>query len=142
VESWERTSRTDLGELELVGLDLRDSRVGPSLGPSRKFRIVFGHSPDFSLSPLEADLMLAGHTHGGQVQIPFFGPLVTLSRLPRRWAGGGMVTLEGNRRLIVSRGLGMERGPAPRLRFNCRPQIVVVDLVPSSRSNSNKTQLP
>jgi predicted MPP superfamily phosphohydrolase len=40
--------------------------------------------------------------------------------------------LSGERTLIVSRGIGMERGDAPRLRFLCRPQIVIVNLEPSA----------
>jgi predicted MPP superfamily phosphohydrolase len=124
------TTITNLGELELVGLTLMASRRGVELPAKLGFRIVLGHAPDFALHPVDADLILAGHTHGGQVQIPFIGPLLTLSGVPKTWADGGLTTLEGGRRLIVSRGIGMERGGAPRLRFNCRPEIVVVDLVP------------
>ena len=39
--------------------------------------------------------------------------------------------------LVVSRGIGMERGTAPRLRFLCRPEIAIVDLVPSSADSSS-----
>lgn len=125
-----RTQVLDLGPLELAGLDLRDSRVGAVLPPKRKYRIVVGHAPDFALRPPSGDLFLAGHTHGGQIKLPFIGPLLTLSLVPRAWAGGGLVDLPGGQKLIVSRGVGHERGPAPRLRFLCRPEIVVVDLLP------------
>lgn len=72
------------------------------------------------------DLVLAGHTHGGQVVVPFFGPPYTASRLPRRYAGG----LNDYRGipLHVSRGVGMERGFAPQVRFLCPPEICVVDV--------------
>ncbi|MBI2922792.1 MAG: hypothetical protein HYY18_17200 [Planctomycetes bacterium] len=99
----------------------------------RKFHIVQGHYPDFSLGDVQADLLVAGHTHGGQVRLPFVGPLLTLSRVPRRWAGGGVFDLGGGRTLVISRGIGMERADAPRLRFLCRPQVVVVDVVPAGR---------
>lgn len=122
---------TDLGEIELVGLSLNASRGDSALPPKKGFRVVVGHAPDFALGPMDADLLLAGHTHGGQVKLPFFGPLITLSAVPRSWAGGGLVTLDGGRHLIVSRGIGHERGGAPPLRFNCRPEIVVIDLVPT-----------
>jgi predicted MPP superfamily phosphohydrolase len=117
--------------LTVTGLSLEDS-VNPRLGiPGRRsgLHVVFGHAPDFALGGIDADLLLAGHTHGGQVVLPFFGPPITLSRVPRSWASG-LTELAHDRHLIVSRGIGMERGPAPRMRFLCRPEIVVVDIVP------------
>jgi predicted MPP superfamily phosphohydrolase len=91
---------------------------------------VLGHSPNFSLGQVSADLLIAGHTHGGQVQIPFIGPMLTLSQVPRSWASG-VVTIAPGKVLVVSRGVGMERGNAPRIRFRCRPELVILDLVPS-----------
>jgi uncharacterized protein len=72
---------------------------------------------------------VAGHTHGGQVRIPFIGPLATLSAVPRSWAAG-ITDLPSGGKLFVSRGIGMERGNAPRMRFCCRPELAVIDLVP------------
>jgi predicted MPP superfamily phosphohydrolase len=119
-----------LKELNLTGLNLNESgnlrmRVG-NPNPN-KFHVAFGHVPDFALGKTEADLLIAGHTHGGQVRIPFFGAPITLSHIPREWASG-LTELDGGRKLIVSRGIGMERDPAPRLRFLCRPQLVFVEL--------------
>lgn len=93
------------------------------------FHIVFGHAPDFALSKPMADLLIAGHTHGGQVQIPFFGPVFTLSKVPGSWADG-VTDIDENTKLVVSRGIGMERDSAPRLRFLCRPEIVVITIEP------------
>ena len=98
--------------------------------PDARTHIVVGHAPDFALGSVDADLLLAGHTHGGQVQIPFFGPIYTFSSVPRTWGGGGLHSLSGDRVLYVSRGTGMERADAPRLRFNCRPELTVLELVP------------
>lgn len=75
-------------------------------------------------------MLVAGHTHGGQVRLPGIGPLITLSAVPRSRAAGVIHPASGATR-VVSRGLGMERGPAPRLRFLCRPEIVVIDVVPA-----------
>ena len=96
-----------------------------------ELHIVLGHAPDFSLSPnVDADLLIAGHTHGGQVRLPGIGPLITFSRVPRAWAAGHTKLTE-EKHLVVSRGVGMERRDAPRLRFLCRPQLVFIDVVPN-----------
>lgn len=101
-----------------------------SLVGEEDVRILLAHYPDAYtlLRPgSRVDLLVAGHTHGGQVQIPFFGPPITLSGVPRRVAAGGLHELEG-RRVYVSRGLGVERGWAPRLRFLCPPEITLLRL--------------
>ena len=117
-------------DFELTALGLEDSfNTRLSIPESNLFHIVVGHSPDYALGDVRADLLVAGHTHGGQVRLPLIGPLITLSRIPRAWAAG-MTSLSGDRTLVVSRGIGMERGAAPRLRFLCRPQLVIVDVVP------------
>ncbi|MDZ4782481.1 MAG: hypothetical protein SGJ19_19720, partial [Planctomycetia bacterium] len=77
----------------------------------------------------DADLLVAGHVHGGQVRLPGIGPLITNSLLSRRWAAG-VTQLSGDRTLVVSRGIGMERSYAPRLRFLCRPELMVIHLTP------------
>lgn len=125
------SSSIDLGPVELTGLTLEDSEnIFLSIEGKEKFHIVLGHRPDFSLGEVDADLLIAGHTHGGQFQIPFIGPMMTLSAVPRAWASG-MTTISPGKILLVSRGIGMERGNAPRMRFNCRPELVILDLVPS-----------
>jgi hypothetical protein len=78
---------------------------------------------------IEADLLLAGHTHGGQVRLPWIGTLTTGCLVPRAWAAG-MTELPNGGKLIVSRGTGRERGESPQIRFLCRPELVVIDLVP------------
>jgi len=97
--------------------------------PAGDVRIVIGHQPDYVI-PLSAstrvDLALAGHTHGGQVALPFFGPPYTSSPLPRRYAGD-LHDYRGTL-LHVSRGVGMERWTAPQVRFLCPPEICVLDL--------------
>jgi uncharacterized protein len=93
------------------------------------FHIVVGHCPNFALSAIAPDLMIAGHSHGGQVAIPGLGPLIKGSSVLRAWAAGHTEIAPG-RHLVVSTGIGPERGNAPRLRFFCPPEIVIIDLLP------------
>lgn len=103
--------------------------------PRADHRVFIAHAPDFIDSlPAPVDLVLAGHTHGGQVVVPFFGPPRTSSRLPRRYAGG-LHDYRGTW-LHVSRGVGMERGFAPPVRFLCPPEISVLDVRFPSRRGS------
>jgi predicted MPP superfamily phosphohydrolase len=104
--------------------------------PRADHRLVISHSPDFVDSlAAPVDLVLAGHTHGGQVVIPFLGPPRTASRLPRLYAGG-LHDYRGTP-LHVSRGVGMERGFAVPVRFLCPPEICVLD-VRFQRSRSRR----
>ena len=66
----------------------------------------------------------------GLVQLPLIGPLVTFSAVSRTVAAGGVFERPGGH-LVVSRGVGLERGDAPRLRFLCAPEVVVVDVLPA-----------
>ncbi|MCC7292963.1 MAG: metallophosphoesterase [Phycisphaerales bacterium] len=93
-------------------------------------RILLTHLPDIlsRMSPdSRIDLVVAGHTHGGQVVIPGFGPPVTFTIIPRDAAAGGLHTLDG-KRLYISRGIGLERGYAPRVRFLCPPEVSLLTL--------------
>ena len=67
------------------------------LGGEDDVRIVLSHAPDTILAltgPPRADLVVAGHTHGGQIVIPGFGPPVTFSSVPRDVAAGGLHRLD------------------------------------------------
>lgn len=131
VQVFPETAEVDAGPVHITALSLDDSFDRMlSVPASDRFHVVFGHAPDFALGAVQADLLAAGHTHGGQVRLLGL-PLVTLSHVPRRWAAG-VTRLAGDRTLVVSRGLGMERGRAPRLRFGCRPELVVIDVEPES----------
>lgn len=137
VRTFEQTTRIELPEITLTALRSRDSRNHlPRIPPSEKFHILFGHAPDFALDAPPADLLVAGHTHGGQVRLPWVGALITLSEVPRAWAAG-LTALPSGGNLVVSRGIGLERGDAPRLRFLCRPQIVTIDILPAAGESTS-----
>jgi predicted MPP superfamily phosphohydrolase len=130
VRAFPATGRAEQAQVAITALSLEDSFFEKlAVLPADRFHVVFGHAPNFALGDVQADLLVAGHTHGGQVRLPFVGPLVTLSAVPSSWAAG-VTALPGGRTLVVSRGAGMERGGAPRLRFLCRPEIVVIDVHP------------
>jgi hypothetical protein len=93
------------------------------------FTILLHHSPD--LAPQAAatgaiDLQLSGHTHGGQVRVPWFGALVTASFYFKALEMG--LYQLNDMLLFVSRGIGLEGKGAPRVRFNCRPEVTLLIL--------------
>jgi uncharacterized protein len=86
--------------------------------------IILAHDPVwFAHVQSPAHLMLAGHTHGGQIRLPIVGPLVNASKAPLRWTYGHIV--EGGRQLYVSSGLGTSGVP---LRVGIPPEFVVFAL--------------
>ncbi|MEM7759990.1 MAG: metallophosphoesterase [Cyanobacteria bacterium P01_A01_bin.40] len=111
-------------------------------------RLVLSHNPDSAqvLQQWRVDLQLSGHTHGGQIVIPHYGPVLSLlpkirkhvprplrNRLPYikdcakvtinwRWASGWHQVKQNQ--LYVNRGLGTYR-PG---RFNCPPEVTVITL--------------
>lgn len=68
------------------------------------------------------DLCFGGHSHGGQVRLPFVGPLVTRSSLPRKFARGPF--RQGRTTFHINHGLGSGRWTP--WRFNCRPQATIL----------------
>jgi predicted MPP superfamily phosphohydrolase len=90
------------------------------------------HSPDLAEETAQrlplVDLYLCGHTHGGQLQVPGFGPPLTMCSSPRHIAAGGMFHTATGLPYLVSRGVGMEGDYAPRFRLNCRPHLFLLTL--------------
>jgi uncharacterized protein len=85
--------------------------------------ILLAHEPDiFPEVPKQVSLTLSGHTHGGQVRLFGYSPLVP-SRFGNRYAYGHVI--EDDRHLIVSGGLGFSILP---IRFGVRPEIVSIEL--------------
>ncbi|MDE0065681.1 MAG: metallophosphoesterase [Acidimicrobiaceae bacterium] len=98
-------------------------------GSSVDLRIVLAHQPDEIrlIESTPVDLLVAGHTHGGQIALPFIGPVVTASDVPRHVAAGGLHELHGTP-VYVSTGVGRERRTAPQVRFGVRPSIGIIDI--------------
>ena len=91
--------------------------------------LLLSHSPDpFPAVPRRVGLMLAGHTHCGQIRLPFVGALSTMSEHGQRYACGRID--EGGRTLIVTAGLGTSLVP---LRLGARPDMWLVRIGPERR---------
>ena len=92
--------------------------------PGNAFSLLLYHTPDLMpvAAQLGVQLYLCGHTHGGQLRLPFYGALATSSRWGKKYEMG--LYREGNTTLYVSRGLGMEGLGAPRARFLAPPEII------------------
>ncbi len=116
--------------IELLGLDdahirRQDLRLVPREAPER-FGFAVMHSPDSIPEAVACGyaLVVAGHTHGGQVRLPLVGPLVTNSHLPRRLVSG--LLRMGGSVVHVSPGLGTSKF-AP-FRFLCPPEATLLEL--------------
>ncbi|MEH6940301.1 metallophosphoesterase [Bacillus sp. JJ722] len=92
--------------------------------PQNAYSILLSHAPDFAdrANNEPISLQLSGHSHGGQVKIPFYGALVTPPFAKKYYEG--MYELE-NMKLYVNKGLGTTRLP---FRFLARPEITVFTL--------------
>lgn len=124
--------------IELVGVD--DPHIGRDdypfvagpADPSVDLRIGLTHSPEPRVLDAMADdgfdLLLAGHTHGGQVAVPFYGALVTNCGLDRTMAKGLHRWPFSDAFLHVSAGLGTS--PTAPVRFACPPEATILTLLP------------
>jgi hypothetical protein len=138
---------TGLRELsgEAVTLDLPGGRIwvaGAPMGeswwarqlapqaPPDAVKLFLYHTPDAIEPAADADMdvCLAGHTHGGQVALPYYGALITLTRSGRKYQRG--LYRVGDMSAYVSRGIGMEGHGMPRVRFCSPPEVTVIDIVP------------
>ncbi len=91
--------------------------------------IVLFHTPDCidSASWAGADLYFCGHTHGGQIRIPFYGALATLTKTGKRYEAG--LYRAGNLVAYTNRGIGLEGAGPAAIRFLCRPEVAFFDIV-------------
>ncbi len=139
-------------DAELVSLKKKDARFSiMGIGVDNNFRdtsflkrmnendynILLFHYPGINeeLPDVPVDLFLSGHTHGGQISLPFYGALVTLSKYGKKYESGRYNI--GQRILYVNRGIGMEGGFAPRIRFWARPEITVFHIEPKEEIQLN-----
>ena len=119
-------------DLYLAGLDdlwKGQADVSASMAERRPEQtcLLMAHIPDILPKvPASVDLTLCGHTHGGQVKVPFVGAVVTASAFGTRFLEGWITEPVP---AFVSRGLGMVSLP---LRFLSQAEIIIFDLEPNS----------
>lgn len=98
--------------------------------PDADCRLVLAHNPDTADTGFtrRVDLMICGHTHGGQIVIPFVGAPV----LPvhNKTYSSGLKTSPRGTQVFISRGIGWALYP---VRFNCPPEIAVLELRPAAQ---------
>ncbi|MCS7057458.1 MAG: metallophosphoesterase [Meiothermus sp.] len=89
--------------------------------------LLICHNPDYLYQvPKSVDLTLCGHTHGGQVVLPWYGPAFTSSLYGQQFAGGWV---DDPVPAFISRGLGVSTAP---LRVACPAELVIHDFLPLS----------
>lgn len=114
--------------------------LGAALGdaPGRAATLLLCHQPDyFPQMTMPADLTLAGHTHGGQVRLPFIGTPVTSSSYGERYLQGWAPPPDRRfGKAYVVRGLGVSFLP---VRINCPAELAVFDISPENASGKEPT---
>ena len=111
-----------------------DKAIPPAAHANNEPMLLMVHEPDVlsQVARYNVDLMLSGHTHGGQVRLPFLPPL-HLPPLGRKYVEG--IFRLGPTQLYVNRGLGTVGLP---VRFNCPPEIAILTLEPSGSLNADR----
>ena len=106
--------------------------------PDNAPTVAITHNPDiFPRVPSRVNLLIAGHTHGGQVRIPFFGPVIVPSSYGRRFAAGHIV--DGDHHMFVSTGLGTS---ILSVRFLVPPEISLLVIEPEQSSERKRVGQP
>lgn len=129
--------QAEAGSLALSGCSAPWSKEScqPQGVPTGSPLLVLSHTADYiyALSQLGVAAVFSGHYHAGQMQLPFFGPLVVPSRYGRVFYQGHFKVNDTH--LFVSAGTGASHPP---LRLYCPPDIIIVDLLGSRSSLSVK----
>ncbi|MGH9553349.1 MAG: hypothetical protein ACRD3W_28470, partial [Terriglobales bacterium] len=120
-------------KLCIVGVDSGAScRAALDAAPKWNPTILIYHSPgvisDLNYNLGGVDLFCCGHTHGGQIALPFYGALITQAATQREYASG--LHRVGQCWVYTNRGIGME-GHFPRVRFCAKPELTVFNLIPA-----------
>ena len=121
-------------QIRFIGID--DFHIGRSdletVVESNQFTIALTHAPYMKVietfTRVGASVIFAGHTHGGQVRIPFVGALTTNSDLPNKFARGVSGWEFGDKGSILSVVAGLGNSIFAPVRFFCRPEVRLITL--------------
>lgn len=140
LSGWRNLNNTDT-EFEVNGnlirfIGIDDFHIGLSdldaVVESKQFTIGLTHAPYLEViekfTRSGVSLIFAGHTHGGQVRVPFLGALTTNSDLPNKFARGISYWKFGNNRSIMSVVAGLGNSIFAPVRFFCRPEVRLITL--------------
>ncbi len=130
-----------VAKVALAGVDdphiLRDHMPRPveAWSEPSSVRLALAHAPYRRVlnefTDMGADVIFSGHTHGGQIRVPFFGALVNNTDIDIKYSRGlyRWITSKAQSWLHISAGLGTSR--YARVRLFCRPEVSILHLVPS-----------
>lgn len=124
--------------LSIVGIDdphyyqCHDMEKAFRETPPGSFVILLTHSPEvvFDMEGLGVDLCLCGHTHAGQIRLPWIGPVFTHCRAPRKYVSG--LWRHNGTVGYTSAGAGSSGVP---IRFNCPPEVVLLTLTQAPKKD-------
>lgn len=114
--------------VDIIGIadaTTQQPNIAQAMRRTAKPRIIITHNPDVYFDIIDdVNLILAGHTHGGQFVIPFAKPIFVPSKYGSKLASG--LIRETKNKMIVSKGLGTTGIP---MRLNCKPEVTIIDFV-------------
>lgn len=123
--------RTSMGDIAVAGVGdawARMMDVGKALTdlPSDIPLILAAHSPDVILDPRarRAQIIVAGHTHGGQIRLPFIGPVPPIPTRVGQAYDQGLFPLDQDTTLAITRGIGES---SARARLFAPPEIMIIE---------------
>lgn len=105
--------------------DTQDLALALAAVPADGCAVLLSHNPDYleEMDDVRVKLVLSGHTHGGQINIPFLGTPIVPSKYGNRYARG--LVRRDWKQVYVTRGVGLSVLP---VRFRCRPEISLLTL--------------
>jgi len=125
--------------LNIVGLSslwMRKMDIPKAFSEDGPYHVVLAHNPDTApfVSSFSPGIMISGHTHGGQVRLPFFGPIINKTRIGRKYSTG--LHIYRQMPMYTNRGIGTY---LIDFRFLCPAEITTFTFIASSDTKLQST---